>query len=77
MGRPGFDTSSNMKTVVLITRLTTDLWNTFKAAIMDSGLCVLKVILETRKRGVYGSTLIKNIILAWGGHVDGINDYFS
>ena len=44
---------------------------------MDSNFCVLKVILETIKRAVYGSALIKKRRY-WpkGVHEDGINDYF-
>ena len=45
---------------------------------MDIGFCVLKVLLEIRKMGVYGSSLIKNICY-WpmGVHRDGINEYWS
>ena len=41
-------------------RLTRALWGTGKEVAMDSDFCVLKVILETIKRGVYGSALTKN-----------------
>ena len=55
MGRPEFDTSTNMKTVGLMLRLTRSLWNNGKAVIMDSDFCVLKGVLIIRKRRVYGS----------------------
>ena len=44
---------------------------------MYSGFCVLKVLLEMRKRGFYGISLIKNR-LYWpkGVYGDSINDYF-
>ena len=61
MGRPEFQTSPNMKTVRLMLRLMRALWSTGKAVIMDSLFCVLKGLLETRKRGVYVSELIKII----------------
>ena len=59
MGQPEFQTSLNMKKVVLMLRLKRALWSTGKATIMGSGFCVLKGILEMRKRGVYGIKLIK------------------
>ena len=59
MGRAEFETSPNIKTVGLMLRLPRAPWSTGKAVIMDSGFCVLKGLLETRKRGVYGSALIK------------------
>ena len=34
--------------------------STGKAVIMDCSFCVLKGLLEMRKRGVYGGALIKN-----------------
>ena len=75
MGRPEFETSPNMKTIGIMLRLTRALWSTGKAVIMDGGFCVLKGLLEMRKRGVYGSTLIKKRCY-WpsGVHGDGIND---
>ena len=44
---------------------------------MYSGFCVLKGLLETRKRGFYRITLIKNSHY-WlrGVNGDSINDYF-
>ena len=66
-----------MKTIGIMLRLTRALWSTGKAMIMDSCFCVLKGLLEMRKRGVYGSTLIKKRRY-WprGVSGDAINDYF-
>ena len=77
MGQPEFETSTNMKTVGLMRRLTRALWSTGKAVIMDSVFCVLKGLLEMRKRGVCGSALIKKRCY-WpkGVHEDDIGDYF-
>ena len=46
--------------------------------IMDSGFCVLGGILKMRKRGYYGSTLIKKRRY-WPRGIHGyeINEYFS
>ena len=46
--------------------------------ITDSGFCVLKCLLKTRKRVVYGSELIKKRRY-WprGVYRDAINDYFK
>ena len=77
MGRPEFETSPNMKMVGLVLRLTRALCITGKAVIMDSGFCVLKRLSEMRKRGFYGSALIKNMCY-WprGVYGNAINDYF-
>ena len=48
-----------MKIVGIMLRLMRALWRTGKAVIMDSSFCVLKGLLEMRKRGFYGSVLIK------------------
>ena len=55
-----FETSSNINMVGLKIILTRSLWRTRKAVIMDSCFCVLERLFEMRKRGVYGSVLIKN-----------------
>ena len=64
-----------MKMVGLMLRLTIALWSTGKAVITDSGFCVLKGISGIRKRGVYGSALIKNRRY-WtrGVYGDAVND---
>ena len=64
IGRP------NMKTVGLIIWLTIVIWNTGKSVVMDSGLCVLKGLLETRKRGVSGSALMKIFVIGLGGFIE-------
>ena len=52
MLRAQFETSTNIKTVGLMIGLTRLLWSTWKVVIMYSGLCVLKGLLEMRKRGI-------------------------
>ena len=47
------------KTVVLLLRLTKPLWHTANLVILNSGFCVLKGIVELRKKGVFSSALIK------------------
>jgi hypothetical protein len=47
------------KTVGLMLRLTRPIWHTGKHVVMDSGFCVLKGIIEMRKKGVFGAALIK------------------
>ena len=78
MGRPDFEKNPNTKTVGIMIWPMIALWSTGKVVVMDSGLCVLKWILEVRNRGVYGSELIKK---RWychrGFHGDGINEYPS
>ena len=59
MGRPQLKTSPNMKTVEIMIWLTRELPTTGKAVVTYSGFCVLKLLQETRKRGLYGSLLIK------------------
>ena len=48
------------KTVGLLLRLTRLLWSTSKIVVLDSGFCVLRGIVELRKKGVFASALIKN-----------------
>ena len=59
MGIPKFETIPNVKTFGLIIRLTRVLWSAGKSVVLDIGVCVLKGLLEEKKRGVYGSALIK------------------
>ena len=68
MGRPEFETSPNMKTVVLMLQLTILLWITGKEVIMYRGFCVLKGLLELKKRVVYGSRLINRCDIGIGGY---------
>ena len=49
------------KTVGLLLRLTRSIWNSGQVIILDSGFCVLQGIAELGKRGLYASTLIKNV----------------
>ena len=45
--------------VGLLLRLCESAFNTGKAAILDSGFCALKGIIELRKRGVYSAAVAK------------------
>ena len=58
------------KTVGLLLRLTESLWGTAKTVILDSGFCVLKGIVELKKKGVYASALIKKRKY-WPKHIRG------
>ena len=58
------------KTVGKMLRLTKCLNGTGTIVIMDSGFCVLKGLVEMRKRGVFGSAMIKKRRY-WPKHVDG------
>jgi hypothetical protein len=55
--RPEFDDLG--KTVGLLLRLTRSLWNTAKVVVLDSGFCVLKGIIELRKKGVFAAAVVK------------------
>ena len=57
---PDFDEIVN--TVVTILRRTRPIWNCVKMVIMDSDFCVTKGLVELRKKGVFGSALIKKRI---------------
>ena len=48
-------------TLLLLLHLTKSLFGTGKFVILDSGLFVLKFIVFLKKRGVYASSLIKNV----------------
>ena len=78
MERPEFETSPNMKTVGLMLQPARELWSNGKEVIVYIGFYVLKGILYMRKRGVYGSALIKQRCF-WPreDHGDGIDEYFS
>ena len=58
------------KTVGLLLRLTKPLWSTGKVVVLDSGFCVLKGIVELKKRGVFAAALIKKRRY-WPKHIDG------
>ena len=59
MGRPEFETRSNMKTVGLMILLAGYLWIRGEAVIMDRGFYILKRLSEMKKNGFYRSTVIK------------------
>ena len=56
-GRPEFD--NTVKTLGTMLRYTRPIWNCAKVVIMDSGFFVTKGLVELRKKGVFGSALIK------------------
>jgi hypothetical protein len=58
------------KTVGLLLRLCKPLWGTAKMVVLDSGFCVLKGIVELKKRGVYAAALIKKRRY-WPKHING------
>lgn len=58
------------KTVGLLLRLTRPIWNTGKVVILDSGFCVLKGLIELKKKGVFASALIKKRRF-WPKGIDG------
>ena len=77
MDRPQSKTSHNVKMVGIKLQLTRALWSTGKVVMMYIGICVLKVLLETSKRGVYGSALIKKRRYWYKGvHRYSMNGYF-
>jgi hypothetical protein len=47
------------KTIGLQLQLTNPVWGTGKEVILDSGFCVLKGIIELKKRGVFAGALVK------------------
>ena len=47
------------KTVGTLLRLTVPIWGGGKVLVLDSGFCVLKAIVELKKRGVFAASLIK------------------
>ena len=52
------------KTVGVLLRLTKPIHHSGRVVILDSGFCVLKGIVELRKKGVFSSAVIKKEILA-------------
>ena len=46
---------------MLLLRLARSLFGADKLVILDSGLFVLKYIVSLKKRGIYASSLIKNV----------------
>ena len=58
------------KTTGLLLRLCTSLFGSSTVVILDSGFCVLKAIIELKKRGVYAAAVIKKRRY-WPKHVKG------
>ena len=53
-----------VKTVGTLLRLTVPIWGGGKVLVLDSDFCVLKAIVELKKRGVFAASLIKKAVLA-------------
>ena len=70
MRQPEFESSTNMKTVGIIIRLTRLRSITGKAVITEIVFCVLKGLLEIMQRRVYGSVLIKRGATGLGGFME-------
>lgn len=66
------------KTVGLLLRLTKPIWGSSRVVVLDSGFCVLKGIVELRKKGVFATALVKKRRY-WPKYVKGeaIKQYFS
>ena len=47
------------KTIGMLLRLMKPVWGSGKIFVLDSGFCVLKAIIELKKKGVFVATLIK------------------
>lgn len=75
-GAPMFDEFG--KTVGLLLRLTQSIWYSGKVIILDSGFCVLKGLIELKKKGLYASALIKKRRY-WPKHVKGddVKEHFA
>ena len=57
-------------TVGLLLRLTKCIWGSGRIVVLDSGFCVLKALIELRKRGVFASAVVKKRRY-WPMHVKG------
>ena len=55
---------------MLLLCLTRSLWGTGKIVVLDSGFCVLKSIIELKKKGVFSAALIKKRRY-WPKYIDG------
>ena len=66
------------KTVGLLLCLTKPIWGSSRVVVLDSGFCVLKVIVALRKKGVFATALVKKPRY-WPKYVKGeaIKEYFS
>jgi hypothetical protein len=62
----------------LLLRITKKLWGTAKCIVLDSGFCVVKGIVELKKRGVFSAALIKKRRY-WPKYVEGdkIKEHFQ
>ena len=58
------------KTTSLLLWLTKTLWGSGKVVVLDSGFCVLKALVELKKKGVFSAALIKKRRY-WPKYIDG------
>ena len=58
------------KTAGLLLRLCENLFGSMKVVVLDSGFCVLKALIELRKRGVFAAAVIKKRRY-WPKFIDG------
>ena len=70
--------AKNGTTTSLLLRLSESIFHIGMVVILDSGFCVLRAIIELKKRGVYASALIKKRRF-WPKHIKGeeINSHFD
>jgi hypothetical protein len=55
----GHDHDDLGKTDGLLLQITKPIWNTGKVIILDSAFCVLKGLIELKKKGLYAAALVK------------------
>lgn len=58
------------KTVGLLLRMTEKLWGSARVVVLDSGFCVLKGLIELRKKGVFAAAIVKKRRY-WPKYIDG------
>ena len=68
LGNKEFD--EHGKTCGILLRLTRPVWATGKVFVLDSGFCVLKALVELKKKGLFAAALIKKRRF-WPKHVAG------
>lgn len=58
MGNKKYDEKGG-PTVGLMLRMTEPIWHSSRVVVMDSGFCVLLGVIELKKKGLFGTALIK------------------
>jgi Transposase IS4 len=69
-GRPPHPTNEKGKAIGLLLRLCDHLFGSGHCVVFDSGLCLLKAIVELRRNGVYAVALVKKRKY-WPKHMQG------